>query len=129
MISTDEEALIADFVETYQILNYRQLSATLSSLLAVQLRENSRIKMKLRGDHSGTSLDTLLLSAIADRLSLLLWAQTKDGAQGINRPSLIVDALLGNESEETMSFDSGKDFEIEREKRLREIKERSDSNG
>ena len=47
MIKTDEDALICDLAETYQIYDYKSLPAYMVATFSVGLRENSRIKMKL----------------------------------------------------------------------------------
>lgn len=92
MLKTDESALICDLAETYHIYNYRSLPLSRVATFAVGLRENSRIKMKMRGEKY--SLDTMLLATIADRLSLMAWMKSKDGISGINRPKSIVARLL-----------------------------------
>ena len=80
MVKTDEEALICDLAETYQIYDYRQLPATRVAVFARGLRDNSRIKMKL----SGIEVDpqAMLLASIADGVNLLVWQKTKDAMRG-----------------------------------------------
>ncbi len=111
MIKLDENALICDLAETYHILDYRQLPPTRVAVFACGLRDNSRIKMKISGQT--IPFDTLLMAGIADRLSILVWAQTKDGQRGKNRPPMMVDALTKKEPKETdvVAFSSGEDFE------------------
>lgn len=75
MISTDEEALICDFAQVYHIYDYQSLPADYVGTLAVGLPDNSRIKRKLAGLQ--VSLETLLLSIIADKLSLSLGARQR----------------------------------------------------
>lgn len=106
MINTDRDALICDLAETYGIFDYRSLPAQTVAALSIGLRANSRIKMKLAGMEFEP--DVYLLAAIVDRLSILLWRQTKDGVEGINPPELI----LGH-SEEKVSkgFSCGEEFE------------------
>ncbi len=41
MISRDEDALICDLAETYQIYNYKSLPARLVATLSVGLRDDS----------------------------------------------------------------------------------------
>ena len=67
--------------------------------------------MKLSGQKVST--DTLLLAGIVDRLSILLWAQTKDSQKGINRPTMILDSLVAKENKDSdvIVFNSGEDFE------------------
>lgn len=111
MIKLDEEALICDLAETYQIYDYRQLPATRAAVFAAGLKNESRIKMKLSGQR--VPLDTLLLAGISDRLSILTWFQTEDGQKGRNRPAMLVDLLTSKtkESKDVIVFNSGKDFE------------------
>src|SRR5690625_6979619 len=110
MINLDEDALICDLAETYQIYDYRQLPATRVAVFAYGLRNDSRIKMKLGGQ--SVPIDTLLLAGISDRLSTLIWFQTKDGQKGKNRPKSLIDLLNNKEETEkdTVIFDSGEDF-------------------
>lgn len=111
MIKLDENALICDLAETYHILDYKQLPPTRVAVFACGLRDNSRIKMKISGQT--VPFDTLLMAGIADRLSILVWAQTKDGQKGKNRPPMMVDALTQKEPKESdiVAFSSGEDYE------------------
>ena len=92
MINLDEESLICDLAETYQIYDYKQLPLQLVAVFSCGLRENSRIKMKL--SQQTASIDTMLLAGISDKLGILLWAQTKDGQKGKNRPISILEKVL-----------------------------------
>lgn len=119
MINLDEDALICDLAETYQIYDYRQLPATRVAVFAYGLRDDSRIKMRLSGQT--IALGTLLLAGISDRLSTLVWFQTEDGQKGVNRPTSITSILLGKKDEkddEIVAYETGKDFEIARKKLL-----------
>ena len=111
MISLDEEALICDLAETYQIYDYRQLPLNRVAVFSCGLRADSRIKMKMSGQ--SVSIDTLLLAGISDRLGLLVWFKTKDAQKGKNRPTQIVDSLINNKPKEKneIVFNSGEDFE------------------
>lgn len=122
MIEIDEDALICDLAETYQIYDYRRLPPTMVAVFSCGLGPESRIKMKLSGQK--VPLDTLLMAGINDRLSLLLWAKTRDGQKGKNRPESLVDALTGEKqikTDEIVSFDSGEEFERSRTKLLAEM--------
>lgn len=77
MISVDRDALICDMAETYHIYDLRGLPARTLATLAFGLRADSRIKMRL--SDQPLRVNTILLAAIADRLGLLVWAQTEDG--------------------------------------------------
>lgn len=114
MIKLDEDALICDLAETYQIYDYKQLPLNQVAVFAYGLRDDSRIKQVM--SNQIVSLETTLLASIVDRLSLSLWLQTKDGQKGINRPKFIVDQLIKNDKEEKeekdyLVFESGEDFE------------------
>ena len=106
MINTDEEALICDLAETYGIFDYRSLPIQMVATLSVGLRANSRIKMKLCG--MDFEPDTYLLAALVDRLSILLWRQTKEGMDGINPPELI---LNQSSKEGDRGYANGEEFE------------------
>ena len=113
MIKVDENALICDLAETYQIYNYKQLPPSTVAIFSIGLREDSRIKMKLSG--AKVSPNILLLSGIVDRLNLLLWTKTKDAEKGLNKPKPILEHLYEKESE-VSAFTSGEDFEKERQR-------------
>lgn len=117
MIKVDENALVCDLAETYQIYNYRQLPPSQVAIFVIGLRDDSRIKMKLSG--AKVSPNILLLSGIIDRLNLLLWTKTKDAEKGRNKPKPILGELYNKESD-VSAFTSGKDFERERQRIIEE---------
>lgn len=109
MVRLDEYSLICDFAETYHILDWRSLPGRLAATLAVGLRENSRIKMKLAG--VDVPAETLLQAITADALRVLVWMQTQDGAKGRNAPAMLTESLCGkNRKEEGHGFESPEDF-------------------
>ena len=63
MISADRDALLCDFAETYGIYDFRALPAFTLATLAVGLRDDSRIKMKMHGTRI-TRTETLLAGAV-----------------------------------------------------------------
>ena len=103
--------MICDLAETYHIYDYKELPLLKVACFAFGLRDDSRIKMKLSGQKVST--DTLLLAGIVDRLSILVYAQTKDGQKGINRPTMILDSLVSkeNKNSDVIVFNSSEDFE------------------
>lgn len=114
MINLDEDALVCDLAETYQIYDYKQLPLNQVSVFAYGLRDDSRIK-QIMSDQI-VSLEITLLANIVDRLSISLWLQTKDGQKGVNRPTSIAELLKKNHKEESderdyLVFESGEDFE------------------
>lgn len=114
MINLDEDALVCDLAETYQIYDYKQLPLNQVAVFAYGLRDDSRIK-QIMSDQI-VPLETMLLASIVDKLSLSLWLQTKDGQKGVNRPTSIAEMLTKNNKEERderdyLVFESGEDFE------------------
>ena len=114
MIALDEDALVCDLAETYQIYDYKQLPLNEVAVFAYGLRDDSRIK-QIMSDQI-VPLETTLLASIVDRLSLSLWLQTKDGQKGVNRPASIADQLIKrdrseNDRKDYLVFESGEDFE------------------
>ena len=113
MIAADREALVCDMAETYGIFDLHAVPAQLLATLAVGLRGDSRIKMKL--NNMKVTPDTMLLAAAVDRLSFLVWAKSKDGAAGRNRPKSIVEELTREKGEQTQTqgFMTPEDFDLE----------------
>lgn len=111
MIATDENALICDLAETYHIFDYRSLPLSKVATFSVGLRDDSRIKMKMNG--LKYPFEIILFAAITDRLSQLIWMQSKDGQDGTNRPISIVGQLLEENEKEVVGFDSPEDFQKE----------------
>ena len=111
MIAEDEEALICDLAETYHIYDYKKLPLTQVAIFAIGLKDSSRIKMKMSDQL--VPMETLLLAGILDRLSVLLWRQTKDGQKGRNMPTMVLDTLVARKSKDSdvIVFSSGEDFE------------------
>ena len=120
MINQNEAGLICDFAETYHIFDYKALPPTRAAVLAVGLREDSRIKRYFNGIDANKT--ELILAGIADRLSMIYCALT--GSEAIHQ--MMTDVLIGNEQEqkkeEVMVFDSIEDFEAERKRILEERK-------
>ena len=117
MIRLDESALICDFAETYHILDYRALPLQTAAVLASGLRDNSRIKMRIA--EIEVSPETALMAAAVDRLSLLVWAKTKDAETGINRPESILAKITNRETKtdsDLQAFDTAEEFEAARQR-------------
>lgn len=115
MIAQYEPELICDFAETYHILDYTALPVSLLVTLFSGLGEGSRVQQRLSGEM--VPLRTLLLAAMVDRLSVLLYANTKDAKSGTNRPRSLVAILTGEDTETnagTEAYASGDDFEAAR---------------
>lgn len=101
MIKLDEDALICDLAETYQVFDYRSLPVKLVATLSAGLRDTSRIKMTAAG--VSVTQDTILLAAIADRVEAFRYGFTENAKHGTNRPELLVDLLLGEAKKEKAS--------------------------
>lgn len=113
--------MICDLAETYHIYDYKRLPLTQVAIFAIGLKDDSRIKMKMSGQL--VPMETLLLAGIADRLSVLLWRQTKDGQKGRNMPTMVLDTLTIRKSKESdvIVFSSGEDYESKRNEILKSI--------
>ena len=108
MITLDEDALICDLAETYHIFDYKALPPSKVAVLAVGLRDNSRIKMRL--SEMKVNLDTMLMAMIIDRLALISWQL--NGDDGVEKPESVLRILSGEEKQNNnMAFESGADFE------------------
>ena len=80
------------------------------AVLVIGLRDDSRIKMKMAGLKQ--PIETLLLAAAVDRLSVLVWSKSKDAQTGVNRPVSIFAKLVGVEKENNVkSYNSAEEFE------------------
>ena len=115
MIATNESALICDFAETYHVFDYKALPLKTAATLAAGLHDDSRIKMAMTGQT--VHRDTLLLAAAVDRLSLLVWAKTRDAERGTNRPKSILGMLTQQKetrNSEYESFETAEEFEAAR---------------
>lgn len=93
MLSADREALLCDLAETYGIFDLTALPVPTVAMLAVGLRDDSRIKTSLSGCR--VPRRDLLLAAAVDRLSLLVWGMSEDAKRGTNRPESLVAAFMG----------------------------------
>lgn len=102
MIHTDRNALLCDMAETYGVYDLGALPVSTVATLAAGLRDDSRIKIKMSG--AKVPRNTLLLALIADRLSLLWWAKTKDGEKGRNRPHSLAAEFLGIDTAEKTTY-------------------------
>lgn len=117
MLKIDRDAVICDLAETYGIFDYRALPVDLLATLVIGLRDTSRIKMKMSGAQNAP--DILLLAAAVDRLSFLVWAQTEDGINGVNKPKQLLDILLEKQNDRALvSFETAEEFEETRRRIL-----------
>ena len=110
--------LICDFAEYYHIYDMRAFNIRYIAILAVGLREESRTKIKMNNMKLG--MQSLMLAKIADNTSFLAWAKTEDGMKNVNRPPMILEALMkADDQEAAQGFDTVEDFQAEYERRIR----------
>ena len=115
MISMGEDLLKCDMAETYQIyvIDWYDPPFPISFLadLAQGLDENSRIKKKII--NRKLTLTESLQAIMIDKLSILIWQKTKDGAKGRNIPESLYRKLEGldkDAKDELQSFASEEAF-------------------
>lgn len=102
--------------ETYHIYDIHALPASLAATLTGGLREDSRVKMAIRGD---MGMQTMLLATIADRAGLLLWQNSKDGQKNRNRPDSIYESILNaavEDEDKPLAFETGEELDREYER-------------
>ena len=123
MINENEDALICDLAETYGIYDYRSLPARTVATLAVGLRGDSRIKMHLSGE--ALSFEQLMMVKIYDLLNWIAWTKTKKAEKGQGLPERLEDRIRKQilEKSDVVQFESGEDFEKERNRLLKRIKD------
>lgn len=107
--------------ETYGVFDYQALPVRTAAALFWGLRDDARIKRLMAKTPVG--VDTLLRAAIADRLSLLVWFQTRDGRAGRNRPASFMAQLMNKQPDTPVrAFSSGEAFEAARRRILEEAR-------
>jgi len=115
MLSIGEDILKCDMAETYHlyIVDWYDPPFPVSYLadLAQGLSEDSRIKRKII--NKKLTLAESLQAIMIDKLSILIWQKTKDGAKGRNIPESIYRKLEGLEKkpkDELQSFRTEEEF-------------------
>lgn len=91
VLSGGEGDLVCDMAETYHVLNWRSLGATLAATLAAGLPPGSRVMTRIAG--AAAPLPLQLQAMAVDYLALLSWQNTKDGQHGRNHPPSILQTL------------------------------------
>ena len=114
MIAIDENALICDLAETYNIYDYKRVPGRLLGILAAGLGDNTRIGKKINGV-KGTVTE-VLLAQILDGVRFLCWAQTEDGRKGKHRPKSVASEFFVSEDKNKAKSMSIDDFEKIRKK-------------
>lgn len=127
MVNEEEEALICDLAETYQIYDMRELSPLKVAVFSCGLREDSRIKKKLAGVE--LDINTLLLTVCADSLQFLAWCKTDNARKNINRPQSLLELLTKTEKKsDIVGFASAEEFEKHRQAIIERINNVNNSN-
>lgn len=115
MLSIGEDILKCDMAETYHlyIVDWYDPPFPISYLadLAQGLSEDSRIKRKII--NKKLTLAESLQAIMIDKLSILIWQKTKDGAKGRNIPESVYRKLEGLEKkpkDELQSFRTEEEF-------------------
>lgn len=121
MFATDEDAVVCDLAETYGIFDYHSLPSTYIATLAVGLRDDARIKLKM--SQTAYPLKTMLLASAVDRLSLLVWAKTKDAEKNRNRPKSILEEMMKKPESDIVSFEDPKAFDDAWKELTEEVRE------
>ncbi len=120
MLAADPDALLCDLAETYRIYDIHAVPARMLATLAAGLKEDARINKKISGVKY--DLNTLMLAAIIDRLTVLQWLIIQTfGADAGRMPDSILEQLISGQSvkiSSNMAFSSGAEYEAAREKIL-----------
>lgn len=119
MLAKYPDELQCDLAETYRIYDWKALPVRTVATLSCGLRENSRVMRAMSGQKQ--TIDTMLLAAAVDRLSLLVWFQTKDGQKNRKRPPSLTEELTKDRSKEEkpMLFDTPEAFDEARQRAMK----------
>ena len=113
MLRLDRDALICDLAETYNIYDLRAVPVSTLARLSCGLREDSRIKLKMKG--AKAPMETILLMAILDDVRWLRWSKTKDAQKNKNMPESVLQSFLGKkERPKITAFRTAEEFERRR---------------
>lgn len=116
-MASDETMLICDLAETYGVLDWRKIPVRTAAALCAGLKPDSRTKKRLSGFRCDYGI--YLLAAIFDQLNVIRWMQTKDGANGTNKPKSLAEIITGggkDGNKDVKTFRTGADFEAERKR-------------
>lgn len=116
----DRDSLTCDFAEYYHLTDWEGLPVQTLAALASGLPPYARSKQTITGQK--VSDETLLLALLADRVGMIAWMMTEDGARGRNRPESLFQLLSGQKQDEEPEFtvyQSGDEFEAARQEILR----------
>lgn len=121
MLNLDKDAVFCDFVQYYG-RSPEAFCLSEAAILAYGLPDDSRIKRRLIG--SKVSQEVLLLAMVVDRLSMLIYMQTKDAKHHRNKPKQLTELLTQSDEhdEKEKTFVTAEDFEAARNKALDALK-------
>lgn len=115
MLNIGEDALKCDLAETYHVyvVDWENPPYPISYLadLANGLGNNSRIRRKI--NNMTLTLEETFQAIMIDKLSVLIWQNTKDGVKGRNMPESVYRKLEGLDEkakDEVELFDSEEAF-------------------
>lgn len=109
LMRSAETAVVCDLAEYYHVLDWRSLPLRTVGMLVAGLREDSRTMMQAAGQK--VKLDSALMAASLDRLSMLLWAKTKDGQKNRHRPKSVLDLLTKEKkTDDVVGFATAEEF-------------------
>lgn len=117
MTNRYSDELDCDFCEFYGIIDRWSLPVRKAAVLADGLSSDSRTKRKIAKIE--TSVETIILAGILDRLSVLVWQNTSDGQKGKNKPESVLAELVGGKnkkSDDILSFSTAAEFEAAKRK-------------
>lgn len=114
MIVLDEDALYCDFVEYYQVFDFRRLEVEIAARLAAGLRSNSRIRTKSAGMNQ--PLDSYLLASCVDALRGIHWAISSGKRQ--DYPKSVSALFVSREDEKLAAFSSVEELRAARNRIL-----------
>lgn len=126
MLDEDEDALICDFQQFYQVSLLPILIDDLerASVLAWGLPDESRIKRLI--SKQPVDNQTLLMAYMLDDLNFIAWSKTKDAEKGKNKPKSVVESLYKDKTE-TSAYLTADDWQKARAKILKDIQNGNNS--
>ena len=104
--------MICDLMETYHIINYKDIQPDVLGVLVFGLRDNSRVKMKLTD--SKLTIEQNFQAMMVDALNFIVWSKTDDARRNRNRPQSILEKIRNKDNisnKECKSFSSKEEFD------------------
>lgn len=112
-VKNNEDALICDLAETYQIYDWKSYHVSFIAILAAGLRQNSRSRMAL--DSVQADLNGSLLAIIHDDLQNLIYVtQSAHSRKKLKKPEYITDKIIHGvhkQATEYQGYESSEDYE------------------